>query len=199
LGAQRSEQIAGLVYLNSAEDATLGMADYGVTPGDDSKLPAGMKYPDAPTGLSFEEYGRWQARNHGIAFPEAELRQDFAENADGSAGGYRVSQSVRDALFHGIQKADFARIRVPVLAFFALSEPLEEQVEKYKPKDGEERSAMEQKYAVDSAIVKRHERDLQSGVPAARVVEMTGANYYIFLSNEAEILREVRTFVAGLH
>jgi non-heme chloroperoxidase len=199
LGARNSRRIAGLVYLNSAEDATLVMADYGVAPADDERLPAAMRYPAAPTGLSFEAYRGWQARNHGIAFPEAELRQDFAANADGSVGRYQVPLTVRDAMFHGIQKAKFARIDVPVLAFFAFPASLEDQIQQYKPKDAEERTAMEQKYALDTAIQKRHLRDLQSGVPAARVIEMPGANYYIFLSNEAEVLRELGTFVAGLH
>jgi non-heme chloroperoxidase len=199
VGAQYPGRIAGLVYLNSAEDATLGLADYGVAPGDDTKLPDAMRYPAEPQGLSFEAYRSWQARVHGVAFPEAELRQIYATKPDGTVGAYRVPKSVRDAMYHGIQKADFARIRVPVLAFFALPAPLQEQIEKYKPRNAEERAAMEQKYALDLAIVRRHERDLQFGVPEARSMEIPGANYYIFLSNEAETLRELRTFVAGLH
>ena len=58
----------------------------------------------------------------------------------------------------------------------------------------EQRGAMKEVYDVKSRIVKKHRQDLQSGIPAARVIEIPGANYYIFLSNEHDVFREVRTF-----
>jgi hypothetical protein len=47
--------------------------------------------------------------------------------------------------------------------------------------------------------VKRSIGKLQSGVPGARVVELAGANHYLFLSDEPNVLREIRPFLAGLH
>lgn len=199
LGAEHSERIAGLVYLNSAEDPTLAFSDYAVEPVDRKKLPAAMRDPPPPDYKSFQAYRDWQVRTHGVAFPESELRQQYAGNPDGTMGRYLTPKSVRDAMFAGIQKPDYARIRVPVLAFFALPRSLEDQMQQYRPKDAEERAAMKQQYAIDVAITKRHMRDLQSGVPGARVVQLPGANFYIFLSNEADLLRELRGFVAGLH
>lgn len=198
LGAEHSERIAGLVYLNSAEDPTLAFSDYGVAPADRNKLPAAMRSPPSPDYKSFPAYRDWQMRTHGVAFPESELRQLFASNADGSMGRYLTPKSVRDAMFAGAQKPDYARIRVPVLAFFASPRSLEDQMTRYKPRDAAERAAMEQQYAIDLAIRKRHRRDLERGVPAARVIELPEANFYIFLSNEADVLRELRAFVAGL-
>jgi len=198
LGARHSARIAGLVYLNSAEDPTLGLADYGVAPMDGNKLPAAMREPPAPDYRSFAAYRDWQMRTHGVAFPESELRQLYASNPDGTMGQYLVPKSVRDAMFKGLEKPDYPRIGVPVLAFFALSPSFEEQIERYQPKDAEERVAITQKRAADLAIERRHMRDLQKGVPAARVIELAGANFYIFLSNEADILSELRAFIAGL-
>jgi len=43
-------------------------------------------------------------------------------------------------------------------------------------------------------MVSRWERDILAGVPTARIVELPGANLYMFLSNEADVLREVRAF-----
>ena len=34
--------------------------------------------------------------------------------------------------------------------------------------------------------------------PTARIVNVVGANLYMFLSNEADVLREVRAFAAEL-
>jgi pimeloyl-ACP methyl ester carboxylesterase len=198
LGAQHSDRIAGLVYLNSAEDPTLGLADYGAEPVDDKKLPSSMRDTSSADKRSFQAYREWQARVHGVAFPEPELRQLYAANPDGSMGNFLGSQRVRDAIFKGIRKPDYAGIRVPVLAFYALPQSLEDQMQRYKPRDAEEREAMNKKHALDLAIEKRQKQDLQRGVPAARVIELPGANFYIFLSNEADILREMRPFIAGL-
>ena len=41
---------------------------------------------------------------------------------------------------------------------------------------------------------KMGEADLRAGVPGARIVELPGAGLYMFLSNEADIMREVRAF-----
>lgn len=40
------------------------------------------------------------------------------------------------------------------------------------------------------------DEDLRAGVPTARIVNLVGANLYMFLSNEADVLREVRAFGA---
>ena len=57
---------------------------------------------------------------------------------------------------------------------------------------------MEQTYAAALGIMKKHMRDLQGSVLAARVIELPGANYYVFLFNEADVPGELRAFVAGL-
>ncbi len=199
LAANHPNRMAGLVYLNSAEDPTLAFSQYGVEPVDEKKLPAAMRTPPAPDYSSFQAYRAWQSRTHGIAFPESELRQLFAANPDGTMGRYLVPKSVRDAMAAGVRKPDYGRIRVPVLAFFASPRSLEDQMQQYKPQNAEERAAMERKLQVDLAIIKRHKRDLQNGMPNARVVELRPANFYIFLSNEAAVIRELRAFVAGLH
>jgi len=62
-----------------------------------------------------------------------------------------------------------------------------------------ERAAIEQVYAADMDYAKRSIGKLQSGVPGARVVELAGENHYVFLSNEQDVLREIRQFLAGLH
>jgi pimeloyl-ACP methyl ester carboxylesterase len=198
LGAAYPDRMAGLVYLNSAEDPTLVWSDYGVPAVDPKKLPAAMREPPSPDYRSFTAYRDWQRRTHGVAFPESELRQLFVVNPDGTMGKSQTSQSVRAAIFAGRQKPDYARIRVPVLAFFASPVSLEDQIQRYKPKDADERAAMEQQYAVDRAIRNKHLQDFRRGVPAGRVVELRGANFYIFLSNEEDVLRELRAFVAGL-
>ena len=126
------------------------------------------------------------------------MRSLYAANPDGTIGRYLPPKKARDAIFAGRQKPDYARIRVPVLAFFASAPSVESEVQRYKPQNADERAAVERKHAVDVAIKSRHMRDLQRGVPAARVIEVPGANYYIFLSSVPALLREMRAFMAVL-
>jgi pimeloyl-ACP methyl ester carboxylesterase len=199
LGGTYGDRLGGLVYLQGTEDPTMTSADYGLPPIDVEHLPASVKPPPAPDYRSFEAYRRSQRRDAGVAFPEAELRQLFGANPDGSVGPSRLSAVVRRAITVDARiKPDFARIRVPVLAIYRTEPPFEEIARERPPRNEQERAALRQQYAFDRAMVSRWERDLRAAVPTARIVELSGASLYMFLSNEADIIREVRAFAATL-
>jgi len=40
---------------------------------------------------------------------------------------------------------------------------------------------------------------VEKGVPTAHVITIPGANHYVFLSNEAEVLKYIDAFLASLH
>jgi pimeloyl-ACP methyl ester carboxylesterase len=206
LGSAHPDRIAGLVYLNSAEDATLSdriWSMIGVNMSDQEaarrKAPASMRTPPSPPdNRSFQAYRDWQRRSHEVAFPESELRRLFTSNADGTVGKPLTPKSVRDAIFAGVQKPKYPLIRVPVLALFAAPPPFEVMVQRYPPKNSEERAAMRQIYDANVRIEMKHRQDLRDGLPTARIVELPGANYYVFLSNEQDVLREIQKFITGL-
>jgi len=160
-----------------------------------------MTYPQATPEdrRSFQRYREWQRRVLGIAFPESDLRAVFAASPDGSVGPYMSARGVGNAIHDGMHSPDYSRIRVPVLAFFSLPKALEVQLRLYPPNNEKERNAIEQVYAADMSYVKGSIARLRTGVPDARVVELVGANHYIFLANEPEVLREIRAFLATLH
>ena len=47
------------------------------------------------------------------------------------------------------------------------------------------------------ALTEKQAKAFEDGVLSARVVRLRGA-HYVFLSNEPEVLNEIRTFLAGL-
>ena len=75
LGGQRPDRLGGLVYLDAADDPTLTPADYDVPFVDSALLPPSVKPSPKLDYSSFEAYRVTQQRDHGVAFPEAELRQ----------------------------------------------------------------------------------------------------------------------------
>ena len=54
------------------------------------------------------------------------------------------------------------------------------------------------KYGLDLAWLARNKDALKRSLPGARVIELPGANVYIFLSNETDVLRELRAFLVQL-
>jgi len=194
LASAHPHRIAGLVYIDGLVDLTFDWKPYQEL---QSKLPAAMKptQPSIADYRSFQAYRDWQMMTMGIAFPESELRQGFRAKPDGTMGSYLTPTTVRDAIHAGGRKPDYSGIRVPVLAFVVLPKPLQEQERRYHPRDDAERALMEQLYAADLDVVRGAVAALRAGVPDARVVELPGANHYVFLSNEADVLRETRAFL----
>jgi non-heme chloroperoxidase len=103
--------------------------------------------------------------------PEAELRLQQEAKAQPKAAGHAGQE-----ILQGRQK--YTRLRVPVLAIYCLP---------HLP--GDDRNE-----ADDEAQAKAFE----TGVPSARVVRLAHADRMVFLSNEADVLREMEAFLGGL-
>ena len=87
---------------------------------------------------------------------------------------------------------------MPVLAIYQAQRPFEEVAAEYDIRNEQERAALRQQYMAVRTMYTRWQNDLLAAVPTARVVELVGANLFMFLSNEADVLREVRAFAATL-
>jgi len=171
LGAQHPDRLGGLVYLDAAEDPTLTMADDDLPPVDVANLPAKVGKP-VP-----------------VTLPESERRQ-MAERP--------LDAGIRKAIVEDNRvRPDYARIRVPVLSIDR-TETMEQTFKDYLPANDQQRKAVSQVYVAKRARLAKWQRDMLTGVPSARIVELPGANLLMFLSNEADILREVRAFAAAL-
>ncbi len=49
-----------------------------------------------------------------------------------------------------------------------------------------------------AALTEKQEKALKDGLPAARVITVPDANHYVYLSNEAEVIRDLSAFIADL-
>ena len=98
-----------------------------------------------------------------------------------------LSQAAR-AIQAGEQK--YTSIPVPVLAIYAVPHDLGPA-----GGDGAARAAFE---ANDEATTGAQAKALESGVPSARIVRLPHANHFVFLSNEADVLREMNAFLVSL-
>jgi non-heme chloroperoxidase len=196
LGDEHSDRLAGLVYLDATADPT----DY---PGSSAaymalfnKLPAAMRAngskPDAADLRSFQAFHDFKVRQNGFEYPEAQLHASFDRNPDGSVGSYNTLDKVHNAIGKGALPRDYSRIGVPILALFGtLSINY-----RYQPKDAQERAAIEEFDAATEVYVKRYKTNLLKAKGGVRMVDLPQADHYVFLSNEADVLREMRAFLA---
>jgi non-heme chloroperoxidase len=137
--------------------------------------------PSAADKANLAAFRSWQTHTQGFAPPEAEIREHYEINADGSVGQRRDPPPAFQAMLEQMQK--YTDLRVPILAIYA------------DPQDwGTYKSAAERDAAVEGVA-----KAFQAAVPTARVVLLPKTNHYIYMANEADVLREMRSFLETLH
>ena len=192
--SQHSDRLSGLVYLDGAGDPTTPAYDPPMP--DPTTLPPPIKPAPAPDFSSFKAFS--QRRDRPVTFPEAEWRQQFFENPDGSVGRSLMSPEIRRSITVDARvKPHYAGIRVPLLAIYQAQRPFEAVAADFNIRNEQERAALRQQYTATRAMYTRWPQDLLAAVPTARIVALPGANLFMFLSNEADIIRELRAFASS--
>jgi pimeloyl-ACP methyl ester carboxylesterase len=94
-------------------------------------------------------------------------------------------------------KKKYSNIPVPALVIFANPHSQGRWVDDNS--DSSVQTAARAYSTALSALTERQEKAVENGAPRARVITLPGANHYVFLSNEADVLREMRAFIARQH
>jgi non-heme chloroperoxidase len=194
VASSHPDRVAGLIYLEAGYPYAF---DNGKGPKMKEFQTAGPRFqnPSQSDLASFNSLQKWDAEVFGFPRPEAELRQTW--DADSSGRPRKARNFPGAQAFAAIMASDraYTHIPVPALVIFALPHIPESGIN--KSTDPTTREAARVYYAGIDAATKRQAKALEEGVPAARVIRMRGA-HHIFLSNEADVLREMRAFLAGL-
>lgn len=201
IGAQHSDLLAGLVYLDALGDPRDWPASDPAYRELASKVPEARRGPAPVETSSFSAYRASQLRTEHFTFPESELRQMFEANDDGTVGRYKASDDrVRDAIGMGQKRRDYSKIKVPVLAMFEYPRPGSgaRPAGTTLPPSDDERAARDAFSRATAAYVDRWVKNLQTAPVPPRIVDLPGAGHFVFLTREAEVLNEMRTFVASI-
>lgn len=173
------DRVAGLVYLEAGYP-------YAFDNGEGPKMkefqtrgpgPAPPHPGDADLA-SFSALQNWDAEVYGSRKPEAELRQTWESDLLGRPVKPRnfPGSQMFTAIMTSTRK--FTDIAVPALVVFAIPVRAES-------------------FTTLDAVKERQAKAFERGVPTARVVRLRG-DHFIFLSNEPDTLREMRSFLACL-
>jgi pimeloyl-ACP methyl ester carboxylesterase len=193
VGSRHPERVAALVYLEAAYRQAY---DAAAIPGEDPIPPPADNHPPQPPPpteadrASFPALQAWCVRYPGFRPPEAELRQEFEATADGRVGRPRTPPDVERAILAGA--GHYIDIRAPALAIYAMPHDQGPWVDA----DAAVRAAADLAAERDVRSTGAQAAAFERGVRGARVVRLSYANHYVFMSHEREVIDEIRGFLS---
>jgi non-heme chloroperoxidase len=186
IGTRYPNRVSALVYLDAAYPYAF---DNGRVPTFEEISKIGFPRTPPPTDAdlaSFDALRQYYVRVMGFTYPESELRQKRSATPEGSVGPIRPFPGGR-FLTAGMKQ--YVHIRTPSLFLVSSQRPGRWVETTTDP-------LIKEQIAGLSAFTERQAKAVEDGLPDARVVRLPGANHYVFLSNEADVLREMRSFLA---
>jgi pimeloyl-ACP methyl ester carboxylesterase len=189
VATRHPERIGGLVYL----DAAYAYAYYDRSSGDlflDS-----LELKRKLEQLQRQEAGMKEVIKELLEETVPQFERDLRETqrdlqvTPTPPGGAPPLPPVIAAIYAGQQK--YTDIRVPALAIYAVPHDMGPA---FRGNDAA-KAAFE---ASDAARTEAQAKAFEKAVPLSRVVRLPHANHYVFQSNEADVLREIRAFASAL-
>lgn len=192
VGSRHPERVSGLIYLDAGYayayyDRSRGNLDIDLVelqkklqklqPGKGTQDPKALVQELLETILPGFQKDLVQRQKELDVMPPALLAQ-------ASTSMPEAAQAIQT----GEQK--YTNIPVPILAIYAVPHDL-------GPIPGGDATARAAFEASDEATTGAQAKAFQSGVPSARVVRLPHANHFVFLSNEADVLREMNAFLGS--
>ncbi|HEY9228793.1 MAG TPA: alpha/beta hydrolase [Gemmatimonadaceae bacterium] len=196
IGSRHPEKVAGLVYLDAgAQFAFYDSAEthVGLTLRDASRKLTLLADPGVAMTVAQRAAMIDELLASSLPLLERDLRvyHRALATAPNQSAVVPAPQrdSIRRALAMGTQK--YTKINGPVLAIFA--HPPETP-----PAMAVDSASRARADSLARAALGPHIDNFERGVPQARVVRIPHANHYVFRSNEAEVVREIRAFIGRL-
>lgn len=195
LASLHADRLAGMVYLDAARDPNRDYSEIG------KKLASAHLHPilpEDPDDGSFAAYRKWQITRGGMALPESELRNVYETKPDGTKGRHLTEGKIFAAIGQAPHKRDYQLVRVPVLAIFALPASAAHVIQRtYRFNASDERAPVDEAFTAIVNYMREDEKSIQKCSAGARIVKML-ADHFVFISNEADVLCEIRVFLTEL-
>lgn len=183
------QRVTRLVYLDAAYDhsgvATL-LADYPEPP---PMLPADSASPAAVQAYTL--------RTFGMHIPVAQLRAIGRYDATGHLTANVTPAAIDAQMLAGCGHPDYKAVRAPALVLDAVADSAPELFPTWTAMDSSSRNRATrfvttlQRWAGEQRAIVR--RDL----PSAEVIELHGANHYVFDSHRAPVIAAMQRFLAA--
>lgn len=197
VGATYPARVRALVYLDAySYGPERRAADQAMPPPPPGLIPQ----PTAADTASPAAVTRfWSRTVVGAPGPESEVRAVLVFGPDGRSMGPRARNGGKTG--EGTEASPFARITAPALGLFATSPGGAAdflRATNYARLDSAGRAAADRYFAAVDARRAKGRAQFRTGLARGTVVELPGANHFVFLTQPERVEREMRAFLARI-
>jgi len=186
LGAVYPDRVKKLVYLDALDIGSGGWIT----------LPQPPPPPEDTAGdlESVQRFAAAQARDDGYRKPLAAICNMIRTDATGRVIGAITPPEISRKIYEGLQPAEYDRIQAPVLGIFNKITP-QYRLSYYWYLDPAKQEEFNRNIEALAKWIGGAIQRFRSGVKNSRVIELHDTNHYVFIVDEALVVREMRKFL----
>jgi len=184
------DRVSRLVYLDAAYDHSSVATMLASVPAP--AVP--MLAADSASPAAVDAY---LDRTYGMMVPEAQLRAIGKYGPSGRLVANVTPDSIDAAVLAGCGHPDYAALRTPALAIFAVIDSVPDVFPAAATFDSATGAVAQRFTSALEALGSTERARFRREVPAGQVLELHGANHYVFYSNEPEVAAAMRGFLTG--
>jgi pimeloyl-ACP methyl ester carboxylesterase len=183
------DRVEKIIYLDAAYDRTSPSLSSLNSSSPQSPMPA------TEDSSSLDHLKHLYQKSYGLSFPEDEWKQIFIFSNDGKYLKNATPDSIAGAIAMSVQHPDYLHITCPALAIYAAANSVERLVPYYSQLNSANRKKAEiffmlfHQYSTEEQV--RFKKEVRKGTTKV----ISGANHYIFISNEKETEKIIRQFL----
>jgi hypothetical protein len=133
-----------------------------------------------------------------MRIPEAQLRAIGRYDSASKLVANVTPDSIDAAMLAGAGHPDYGKVRAPVLAIYAIIDSLPNVFPAWQQFDSTGLASARRFTRVLQDFGVNGRAAFRKALPSATVLELHGANHYVFYSNEPQVRETIRAFVAHL-
>jgi len=183
------DRVAKLVYFDAAYDHTEVnhiLGDYPPPPD-----PTAADSASPPARQAYNE------RNYGVRVPESQIRAIEVFRPDGKFERLVTPPTIDSLVIAGAGHPDYTRVKAPVLSIYAMYDSVSQLFPLWRSMNEANQVKARRFLATFQTWSAKERGRFKRGLPRARIVELHGANHYVFFSNQADVVREMRAFLGA--
>jgi pimeloyl-ACP methyl ester carboxylesterase len=182
------ERVSSLIYLDAAYDHSNLTELLGKFP-----PPPPMAAGDSASPRAVQAYLQ---RMYGMLIPEAQLRAIGRYDANGHLVGDVTPARIDSLILAGCGHPEYRAVHAPALVIYAVVDSLSQVFPYYDALSESGRKAARALTAGLQRWSATERRRVRRELSGAQILELHGANHYVFDSNRAQVVRSMRAFLA---
>jgi pimeloyl-ACP methyl ester carboxylesterase len=195
LGGHHSERFAGLVYLDAAYDRS----DSRNTRLRELIRSLPPEPPIPPHALlNYDTATKLLAERGHLRMPEGEMIALLRVASPFLAGTPSIDARTQQAITAALRAPDYAAVKVPALAIYAIADPDKPLPPWYDANDAKLLANIAEIARIHGAMQGKNIEMFRRGVAQGQVLEVANAAHNIVLSNPQEVLHSIEEFVRDL-